>query len=123
MSDIVAAAEAIEEYVEGLSRDEFVGLDIVRRAVRRRLTEIGEAASRLSPEFRTRHADIPWADIIGFRSIAVHAYVAVDWRIVRFAAARNAPDLAIANGRPAPAGRRQPEVALRQRVDRGGLSA
>ena len=80
--------------MEGLSLDKFVGLDIVRRAVLQRLTEIGEAASRLSPEFRSRHADVPWSDIIGFRNIAVHAYFAVDWRIVWFAATRNAPALA-----------------------------
>lgn len=64
--------------MEGLSFDEVVGRDIVRRVVLQRLTEIGEAATRLSPEFRTRHADIPWSDIIAFRTIAVHAYFAVD---------------------------------------------
>lgn len=74
LGDIVAAAEAIESYVEGSSFD--------------------EAAARLSPAFRVRHADIPCSDVVAFRNIAVHASFAVDWRIVWFAVTRNAPALA-----------------------------
>ena len=54
---------------------------------------IGEAASRLSKEFRDNHPEIEWEDIIGFRNIAVHAYFAVEWSIVWVAATQEAPDL------------------------------
>lgn len=54
---------------------------------------IGEAASRLSKEFRDKHPEIEWEDIIGFRNIAVHAYFAVEWSIVWVAATQEAPEL------------------------------
>ncbi|MDP9364641.1 MAG: DUF86 domain-containing protein [Chloroflexota bacterium] len=94
LGDIVEAADALQAYVAGLTLDEFVGNDVLRRAVLQRLTEIGEAASRLSPKLKASTPDVPWVDIVGFRHIAVHAYFAVDWRIVWFAATRNAPELA-----------------------------
>ncbi len=68
--------------------------DILRRAVLQRLTEIGEAASRLSRELRARHPDVEWTDVVAFRNIAVHAYFAVSWKIVWVTATRNVPELA-----------------------------
>ena len=58
-----------------------------------KLTVIGEAAARLPPEFRERHPEIEWADIVGFRNIAVHAYFAVEWPIVWVAATQETPEL------------------------------
>jgi len=57
------------------------------------LSDIGEAAARLSADFRERHAEIEWPDIVGFRNIAVHAYFAVDRSIVWVAATQDAPQL------------------------------
>jgi len=61
--------------------------------VLQKLSIIGEAASRLPVEFRQRHPEIEWTDIIGFRNIVVHAYFAVDWSIVWVAATQEAPEL------------------------------
>ena len=58
-----------------------------------KLTVIGEAAARLPSEFRDRHPEIEWADIVGFRNIAVHAYFAVEWPIVWVAATQDTPEL------------------------------
>jgi uncharacterized protein with HEPN domain len=35
---------------------------------------IGEAASRLSPEFRQVHPEVPWREIIGTRNRIIHGY-------------------------------------------------
>lgn len=78
----------------GTAGTEFAANDILRRAVLQRLTEIGEAAARVSPALRARHPAIPWSDIVAFRNIAVHAYFAVDWDLVWNAATLDAPDLA-----------------------------
>ena len=43
---------------------------------------LGEAAKRLSPEFRQLHPSVPWADIAGMRDRCVHGYDNVDLEIV-----------------------------------------
>lgn len=57
------------------------------------LTVVGEAAARISTETRAAHPSVPWADVIGFRNIAIHAYFAVDWGIVWATATRDLPEL------------------------------
>ena len=47
-------------------------------AIIRQLGIVGEAVSKLSPEFRSAHPEIPWRDIIAMRNILIHAYRHVD---------------------------------------------
>jgi uncharacterized protein with HEPN domain len=54
---------------------------------------VGEAAGRLSPDFRARHSDIPWAPIIGMRNRLVHAYFDVDYEQVWKALTEDLPPL------------------------------
>ncbi len=62
-------------------------------AVQQLLTVIGEAASRVSPEFRSGHPDIPWRAMIGQRNILIHAYAKVDLDKVWDSARRGVPAL------------------------------
>ncbi len=66
---------------------------MMNSAVLQKLTVIGEAASRLPKEFTNRFPEIPWKDIVSFRTIAVHEYFAVRWDIVWVAASEEAPTL------------------------------
>jgi len=91
LTDIIEAADAIQEFLEGVSEAEFLKRDLIRSAVLQKLTIIGEAASKLPASFCDRHPEIPWGDIVGFRNIAVHAYFAVEWPIVWVAATTEAP--------------------------------
>ncbi|MBI4495011.1 MAG: DUF86 domain-containing protein [Chloroflexi bacterium] len=93
LADIVEAADAIRGFLSGRDRESFLGNDLLRSAVLHKLTIIGEAAARLPASFRECHPEVPWADIVGFRNIAVHAYFAVDWSIVWVAATRDALEL------------------------------
>jgi len=77
----------------GIDRQTFLRDDLLRSAILQKLSIIGEAASRLPSEFKERHADIEWTDIIGFRNIAIHAYFSVDWSIVWFTATKEVPEL------------------------------
>jgi uncharacterized protein with HEPN domain len=36
---------------------------------------------------------VPWADVVGFRNIAVHEYFAVSWPIVWVTATQDVPSL------------------------------
>jgi uncharacterized protein with HEPN domain len=93
LSDIVQAADSIAQFVSGMDEEQFVGDDLVRSAVLHKLAVIGEAAARVSSELRHSYPGIPWADIVGFRNIAVHAYFSVDWQLVWNAAVSDAPAL------------------------------
>jgi uncharacterized protein with HEPN domain len=93
LRDIIEAADEITGFIAGLDRPTFVGNALVRSAVLQKLSEIGEAAGRLSKDLRSRHPSIEWRDIIAFRNIAVHAYFAVNWDIVWTTATQDAPAL------------------------------
>lgn len=60
---------------------------VLRLALAQLVQRIGEAARRLSPEFRERHSGIPWEAVIGMRNRIVHDYMNVDdeilWATVR----------------------------------------
>ena len=93
LSDIVEAADAIQGFLAGVKREEFLGSDLLRSGVLQKLTIIGEAAAKLPKRFRNRHPEIEWSDIAAFRNIAVHAYFAVDWPTVWVAATQESPVL------------------------------
>lgn len=93
LADIVEAADSIAGFLKGIKRDDFLGNDLVRSAVLQKLLIIGEAASRLPKDFRERHREVPWSDIVGFRNIAVHAYFSVEWPFVWVTATKDVPEL------------------------------
>ena len=76
--------EAIEacKYVEGILFDEFVQDGKTIRAVIRSLEVVGEAASKLSMDFRNQHPDIPWQKIIGMRNRLIHVYFVIDSAVI-----------------------------------------
>jgi uncharacterized protein with HEPN domain len=85
LTDIVEAADTIQRFIEGVQREDFDD-ELRRSAVLQKLIVIGEAAARLPREFTERHPEVEWADIVGFRNIAVHEYFSVNWSIVWVAA-------------------------------------
>lgn len=93
LTDIVEAADTIQRFIEGVERDVFFADELRQSGVLQKLIVIGEAAARLPREFRKRHPEIEWADIVGFRNIAVHEYFAVSWTIVWVTATQDVPDL------------------------------
>jgi uncharacterized protein with HEPN domain len=93
LTDIVESARAIEKFIKGVDFDEFEQNEMMNSAVLQKLSVIGKAASKLPKEFTKRFPGIPWADIKGFRNIAVHEYFAVRRDIVWVAASEETPTL------------------------------
>lgn len=91
LADIVEAAKAIDGFVSGITREQFLENDLLRSGVLYKLTIIGEAASKLSKEIKNKYPDMEWAKIVAFRNIAIHAYFSVDWKIAWNAATLNVP--------------------------------
>ena len=82
LADIVESARTVERWLAEPG-EQWDDDEILRNAVLRQLSVVGEAASCLSDDMRGRLADIPWREIRGFRNIAVHPYFSLDWDVVQ----------------------------------------
>ena len=86
LEHMLEAIARIQRYVGRKRRAGFLRDALLQDAVIRNIEIIGEAASRLSPEFAARHAEIPWRDIVGMRHRLIHGYLKVNldtvWEVV-----------------------------------------
>ena len=93
LRDIVEAADAVQRFITDVNEEKFFEDEMRQSAVLQKLMLIGEATARLPESFRILYPKIPWADIVGFRNIAIHEYFAVDWSIVWTTATKDVPEL------------------------------
>ena len=103
LRDIQVAAERIERFTRGRRFEQYLADEMLRSAVERQFSIIGEALSRLDKDSPDVAAAIPdHGRIIAFRNILIHGYAAVDDRIVwgvienHLASLRNAVDAQLA---------------------------
>jgi uncharacterized protein with HEPN domain len=71
---ILESIQRIEEYTAG-GEEAFLAQPIVQDAVLRRLETLADASGKLSETLKSRHPEIPWRQVYGFRNIAAHAYL------------------------------------------------
>lgn len=95
LHDILEALDSVAKMIDGRTEAGFLGDETQCYAVAQRLTVVGEAAARLSPELKQRYPSIPWADIVGFRNILVHEYFGIHWPLVWQTASDHAPRLRV----------------------------
>ncbi|MBX3368464.1 MAG: DUF86 domain-containing protein [Phycisphaeraceae bacterium] len=83
--DMVEHARRACGYVDGRTLEQYRRDDMLRDAVNRVVQVIGEAAAKVSKQFRDAHPEIPWRPIIAQRHILVHEYGHIDddkiWRV------------------------------------------
>lgn len=82
IGDILESARKILDYTKGQTFEEFVIDSKTIDAVVRNFEIIGEAANRLSEDFKDQHPNIDWHRIRGFRNRIVHDYFGIDYMIV-----------------------------------------
>ncbi len=90
---MVEAIRAAGGFTEGRQREDLDRDRMLAFALVRAIEIVGEAASKVSPETRARHPQVPWAAIIGMRHRLVHAYFDVDHDILWTTATEAAPGL------------------------------
>ena len=69
-------------FVKEIDRKDFDNDEKLRLVLTHLLQIIGEAARRISIEFRESHPEISWKEIVGMRSKVVHDYLNMDEDIV-----------------------------------------
>ncbi|PKO20298.1 MAG: nucleotidyltransferase [Chloroflexi bacterium HGW-Chloroflexi-1] len=90
--DIQEAIGKIEQHtssdIEAFADDEMQQVWVIHH-----LRIVGEAAYGLSQQFRARHPQIPWEQIIGMRHVLVHGYFEIDPDIVWAVIEKDLPPL------------------------------
>ena len=82
LQHILEAIGKIQRFVACKTEADFLADDMAQDAVIRILEIIGEAVTRLSPQLKTAHSDVPWGEIAGMRNRLIHGYVSVNMQIV-----------------------------------------
>ena len=88
--DMLDAGRTIEALREGVTREQYLGQRLLQLAAERCISIMGEAANRVSRDFRDAHAEIPWKGVIGQRHVLVHAYGEIEQERL-FGGARQRP--------------------------------
>lgn len=82
LEDILVATDKIKLYTSGLAFEQFINDSKTVDAVIRNFEIIGEAANRLSDDFKITYSNVNWFRIRGFRNRIVHDYMGIDYQIV-----------------------------------------
>ena len=76
--DILAALNAIAEYTDGMTFEEFAADQRTLDAVVRNLVTMGESIRWIPEPILSAHPDVPWWTMRGVRNVVVHEYFGVD---------------------------------------------
>lgn len=76
------AIAKILKFTDGISYEQFVADDRNCAAVAHYFTVLGEAANRVTAEFRANHSEVPWTHVVGLRNVVVHEYFDVDYSVM-----------------------------------------
>jgi uncharacterized protein with HEPN domain len=72
--DMIQAIRRIQDFTANLSFEDYQESILIQSAVERQLEILGEAAGRISEDFRRAHLEIDWRRIVGLRNILTHRY-------------------------------------------------
>lgn len=76
--DMLIAARHAVEFSTGLTWKQFRDSRLHQHAIAKALENIGEAAKKVSEEFRQTQQQIPWSQIVGLRNRIAHDYFQLD---------------------------------------------
>lgn len=95
LEDIVEASNDVIKFVEDINFQEFQKDKKSIYAVIRGIEVVGEAARKISQNFRYQYPEVPWKEMAGMRDKLIHDYFGVDLEVVRDTAKEDAPILKV----------------------------
>lgn len=90
---IIDAAASIQQFMDGLTEEEFVADRRTVSAVAYQITIIGEASNHVPPEVRDQHPEVPWSDMRAMRNLLAHHYFRLDASVLWDTATNDIPPL------------------------------
>ena len=82
LQDILDSINDSEEFVKGMSFDDFLKDKKSVNAVIRSIEVIGGAAKKIPPSLKNKFYDVPWKKMAGMRDKLIHEYFGVDLEII-----------------------------------------
>jgi len=79
---ILDETQYLMDRAKGLTQDEFMRDETLKRAFVRSLEIIGEAAKQIPGDLRQKYSHIEWRAIAGMRDRLIHRYFGIDYDIV-----------------------------------------
>jgi uncharacterized protein with HEPN domain len=87
LQDIKESMGQIEEYIKGISEEEFKKDKLIQDGVTRRLEIIGEASRNIPRALKEKNKHVPWFDLSQFRDLIAHVYFEASlsriWKIAK----------------------------------------
>jgi uncharacterized protein with HEPN domain len=74
--------EHINDYLNGKSFEDMTADIMCYHAVVYNIMIIGEAANLLTKDFREKHPEVPWRDIVDMRNALVHGYITTNANLI-----------------------------------------
>lgn len=68
----------IQNYTRGIEFEDFIRNNEKQDAVERNFEILGEASTRISPEFKKQHNEVEWRKIKAMRNFIIHDYEELD---------------------------------------------
>jgi uncharacterized protein with HEPN domain len=93
LRQIIELSDEIAMLVSSRLRDDLDTNREFRRALERCVELVGEAATRLPVDWRARHSQIPWREIIAMRNVMIHGYDVVMPEVLWNVATSDVPKL------------------------------
>jgi len=93
LNDILNNIDKAISFVAYVNYKDFTKNDEKVYAVIRAVEIIGEAANKISLDFRDKYTHVPWSEMVGMRNKISHEYFGVDLNIVWNTVKKELPEL------------------------------